>query len=104
MLASKYALKESVLGKPLIDASNDLRVSFITPSVIASKGQIKRAQPPLGIACRAAGLEEYGVDNIQVIDSSVEGYDNVVDVGDGFVRFGLVNSDIVEKLAPLSRM
>ena len=95
---SRNVLKESILGKPPTSAFNDLRVTFITPSVIASKGQIKRAQPPLGIACLAGVLEEYGFNNIQIIDSSVEGYDNVIDVGGGFIRFGLSNNEIIKKL------
>jgi hypothetical protein len=71
---------------------------LVTPPVISSKSQIRRVQPPLGIACLAAILEENGFENISIIDTSAEGYDNVVDIGEGFVRFGLDNNKTVEKI------
>ena len=74
------------------------RISFITPNVVGSATQVKRVQPPLGIACLAAVLEEYKFKQLQIIDSSAEGYDNVRDVGDKFIEFGLEDEKVVEKL------
>jgi magnesium-protoporphyrin IX monomethyl ester (oxidative) cyclase len=90
-------IKNKILGNPT-SIHKDLKITFITPQVISSKSQIRRVQPPLGIACLAAVLEEYGYNKIQLIDASAEGYDNIVDLDDGFVRFGLDNNIIKNKL------
>jgi anaerobic magnesium-protoporphyrin IX monomethyl ester cyclase len=91
------SFKVDILGKP-DSAGHDINISLITPNVIGSVGQIRRVQPPLGIACIAAVLDEYNFKNIQIIDSSAEGYNNVVDLGDGFIKFGLDNKVVVDKV------
>ena len=65
------------------------RVALITPNVIGSKTQIRRVQPPLGIACLAAVLDDYGFKALKIIDSSAEGYNNVQDLEGDFIEFGL---------------
>ena len=52
------SFKHEILGRPE-SKGHDLRITLITPNVIISKGQLKRVQPPLGIACIAAVLDEY---------------------------------------------
>ena len=66
-----------------------IKITLITPNVIGSATQVRRVQPPLGIACLSSVLEEYGFNNLQIIDSSAEGYNEVRDIGDGFTEFGL---------------
>ena len=90
-------IKNRILGSPT-SINKDLKITFITPQVISSKSQIRRVQPPLGIACLAAVLEEYGYNKIQIIDASAEGYHNIVDLDDGFVQFGLDNKIVIKKL------
>lgn len=75
------------------------KITFITPNVIGSKTQARRVQPPLGIACLAGVLDEYGFKNMQIIDSSAEGYNNIKDLDDGFIEFGLDDEDVISKLA-----
>ena len=89
--------KHKILGKPE-RIKQDLKICLITPNVIASSTQIRRVQPPLGIACLAAVLEEYNFTNLQIIDSSAEGYNNIKDLGDGFVEFGLDDNAVIEKI------
>jgi hypothetical protein len=40
------------------------RIVLISPQVIGAKNQIRKAQPPLGIAYLAAALEEKGYNEI----------------------------------------
>ena len=92
--------KLEILGTPS-NGPIELKVCLITPNVIASKTQIKCVQPPLGIACLAAILEEYNFSNISIIDSSAEGYYEVLDLNDGFVEFGLADEIVLEKLGKI---
>lgn len=91
------SFKFDILGEPSIKTYNT-SVSLITPNVIASKGQIRRVQPPLGIACLAGVLREYNFKNIQIIDSSAEGYNNLEDLGDGFIKFGSNDNEVIKKI------
>ena len=54
----------------------DLKICFISPAAICSKSQIRRVQPPLGIACLASVLEEYGFKNINIISKLRRKNDN----------------------------
>jgi anaerobic magnesium-protoporphyrin IX monomethyl ester cyclase len=74
------------------------KITLIMPNVIGSKNQIRRVQPPLGIACLAGVLEECNFKNLQIIDSSAEGYDNIKDIGGEFIEFGLDDSEVVKKI------
>lgn len=80
------------------------RVAMITPQVVGSKDQIRRVQPPLGIACLAAVLEASGYKNICIIDASAEGYHNIQPLpGEkDFIKFGLSNESVVQKLKAFS--
>ena len=74
------------------------KITFITPNVVGSKTLIRRVQPPLGIACLAGVLDEFNFKNMQIIDSSAEGYDNVKDLDDGFLEFGLEDEEVIKKI------
>ena len=53
---------ESIRSKMLKSVNKNpkkTKITFITPNVVGSKSQIRRVQPPLGIACLAAVLDEY---------------------------------------------
>ena len=75
------------------------KITFITPNVVGSKNQVRRVQPPLGIACLAGVLEEYKFNKLQIIDSSAEGYNEVRDLKDDFEEFGLKDQDVVNKIS-----
>ena len=66
-LSTGKKFKHELLGNPVDREESDLRIAFVTPSVIGSKGQTRRTQPPLGIACLAALIREYGYKNIFII-------------------------------------
>lgn len=72
-------------------------IALISPQVIGAN-QIRKAPPPMGIACLAAVLEEKGYKNILLVDAVVEDYDNVIKLDDIFERFGLSDEDMVKKL------
>jgi len=74
------------------------RIAFITPNVIGSSTQVRRTQPPLGVACLAAVLEEFNFKNLQIIDSSAEGYNQVRNVGKDFIEFGLDDEIVISRL------
>ena len=75
------------------------RITLITPNVVGSESQARRVQPPLGIACLAGVLEEYNFKDIQVIDSSAEGYHEIRKLNDGFIEFGLEDEKVLEKIS-----
>ena len=79
---------------------NKPKIVLIAPSVIGAKNQVRKAPPPLGIACLAAVLEEKGYEDILLIDAVVEDYNNVVILEDepSFVKFGLSDENIVRKI------
>lgn len=77
------------------------RIALISPQVLGPKNQVRKTQPPLGIAYLAGVLEENGYkDNILCIDATVDGYHNVVDLDDGsdFIKFGSSDDEIIEKI------
>jgi len=82
-------------------SSKTQRIALISPSVISDKQQIRKAQPPLGMAYLAAVLEQNGyLDNVLCIDAVVEGYDVVSEVTDDpdFIQYGLRNEEIIQRL------
>jgi len=92
---------ESIRSKMLKNINKNpkkTKIAFITPNVVGSKSQIRRVQPPLGIACLAAVLDEYNFKNIQFIDSSAEGYNETRDVGNNFIEFGLEDEQVIKKI------
>ena len=92
------SLREKFLEKIDKKTKKNTKITLITPNVIGSKTQIRRVQPPLGIACLAGVLEEYNFKNLQFIDSSAEGYDNIKDIEGDFIEFGLDDYKVIEKI------
>ena len=84
--------------KDVTKKSKNTRITFLTPNVVGSKSQARRVQPPLGIACLAGVLDEYGFNKLQIIDSSAEGYNEVRDLEGDFIEFGLKDEDVIKKL------
>tara|TARA_Y100000310_G_scaffold344957_1_gene460774 strand:- start:2120 stop:3712 length:1593 start_codon:yes stop_codon:yes gene_type:complete len=76
------------------------RIVLINPRVIGAERQVRKAQPPLGIAYLAGVLREKGYDEILLIDAVVEDYDNVTHLDDnsGFIKFGLSDEKMVERI------
>ena len=76
------------------------RVALISPQVIGAREQVRKAQPPLGIASLAAVLEKSGCCDLLLIDAVVEDFNNVISVNDNplFVKFGMSDDKIVDKL------
>lgn len=74
------------------------KVALISPQVIGAVNQIRKCAPPLGIAYLAAVLEEKGYKDILLIDAAVEDYNNIIQIDDKFVKFGLSDENIIERL------
>ena len=59
------------------------KIALIAPQVMGPRNQVRKAQPPLGIAYLAAILEKNGYkDKVMCLDAVVEGYDEMVLVKD----------------------
>ena len=74
------------------------QIVLISPRVLGSKGQVRKAPPPFGIAVLAASLKNKGYENVKLIDAVVENYDNIEPVKDdnNFTTFGLSDKDMVK--------
>ena len=84
-----------------MNLSKNTRIALISPQVLGPRNQVRKAQPPLGLAYLAAVLERGGYkDNVMCLDAVVEGYDHVVELNDGsgFIKYGLSDEKIVERL------
>ena len=68
------------------------KVLLIQPKLHVPLGSIRRLQPPLSLLYLAAVLEERGF-NVSILDSSCEGYDNVV-IDNGYQYYGLNDEDL----------
>ncbi len=77
------------------------RIALVTPQVVGASNQVRKAPPPLGISSLAAILEQKGYHDILLLDAVMEDYDNVTPVedGTGFIKYGLPNDKLVEKIA-----
>lgn len=87
-----------------MNSGKDLRIALISPQIIGARNQIRKAQPPLGLAYIAAVLEERGYKNILILDAVLEDYDNVVTLdGDNtFIRFGMSDENIIKRVNEFS--
>lgn len=76
------------------------RVALISPQVIGAKKQVRRVQPPLGLACIAAVLENKGHNEIMIIDAAAEDYNNIMHLDDDptLIKFGMSDEAVVETL------
>ena len=79
-------------------------ICLISPRVLASSGQIRKAPPPFGIATLAASLIRTGFENVQLIDAVVEDYDNIEPVTDSdrYITFGLSDENMVKKVCNIN--
>jgi len=74
------------------------QIVLISPRVLGSKGQVRKAPPPFGIAVLAASLINKGYENVKLIDAVVENYDNIEPVKDdnNFTTYGLSDKEYGE--------
>lgn len=79
-------------------------ICLISPRVLASSGQIRKAPPPFGIATLAASLIRAGFENVQLIDAVVEDYDNIEPVRDSdhYITFGLSDENMAKKVTDIN--
>ena len=73
-------------------------ICLISPRVLGSSGQVRKAPPPFGIATLAASLIKIGYNNVQLIDAVVEDYNNIEPVEDSkvFTTYGLSDKNMVK--------
>jgi anaerobic magnesium-protoporphyrin IX monomethyl ester cyclase len=77
------------------------RVALLSPRAVAADQMIRRVQPPLGLVSIAAVLRSQGCENLLVLDSLIEDYDdikNLYEDDDSMITYGASNDYIVEKL------
>lgn len=77
------------------------RIVLISPPVVGSDTQIRKASPPIGMACLAAVLLQNGFEDVLLVDAALEGYSNVRPLDDDptFIKFGLTDAEIVKRVA-----
>lgn len=73
------------------------KIMLIEPGMIMPYDSIRRIGEPLGLLYIAASLEKHGY-TVRILDSSAEGYYNVEELGGGYIRYGLSDSVISEKI------
>lgn len=73
------------------------KIFLILPPYTIPATMPKRVQPPLGIAYLGAYLEREGYE-VELCDSLIEGFDNSEVVYEDFIRYGLSDEGIREKL------
>lgn len=79
-----------------------MKVLLINPGnyiLVKPNGEVSRknAVHPLGLACLGAYLEQFGV-SVEICDSLIEGYDVEVPIDEKFIRYGLTDDTIVERI------
>jgi len=72
------------------------RVLLVYPPVINAKFTNNVCELPLGIASLAGWLGEQV--EVGVLDCALEGYKQIIDLGEGLIRFGLSNSEIISRI------
>lgn len=73
------------------------KVMLIEPGVVMPNDSIRRIGEPMGLLYIAALLEKHG-HSVRILDSSAEGYNNLIDVGGGHIRYGLDDAAIQERI------
>jgi radical SAM superfamily enzyme YgiQ (UPF0313 family) len=73
------------------------KVLLVEPGMVMPNDSIRRIGEPMGLLYIAALLEKNG-HTVRILDSSAEGYNNVVDVGGGYIRYGLDDTAIVKRI------
>jgi len=83
---------------------NNPTIVLISPQVIGAKNQVRKAQPPLGIACLAGILLKNGYSNVHLLDAVVEDYNNVEALEDdcNFIKYGLSDENVVNRLKQIN--
>ena len=81
----------------------DKIIVLISPRVLGSKRQIRKAPPPFGIAMLAASLNRKGYEKVHLIDAVVEDYDAIHPVKDNktFITYGLSDQEMTSKVKKL---
>ena len=77
------------------------RILLVQPPYSIWFGEPMIAQPPLGLAYIAAVLENDGRE-VGIIDAPLEGYEQVVRLADGRLRYGLPIERIIERIKAFS--
>ncbi len=76
---------------------NKKKVMLVEPGMVMPKDSIRRIGEPLGLLYVGAFLEKSGYE-VKILDSSAEGYYNITDIGDGYIRYGLNDDEIMKTI------
>jgi len=69
------------------------RILLINPSIKLLDDSLRRLTTPLGLLYIGTALKKNGYD-VKVVNSPCDGYDNVTDVGNGYITYGLSDDEI----------
>lgn len=70
---------------------------LINPSNAMPKDSVRRLAPPLGILYLAAVLKKENYD-VNILDSTCEGYHNILSVENNYIKYGLTDDDIRKRI------
>ena len=73
------------------------KIVLLKPHNIIPKDSLKRLLTPLGLLYIAAVLEKEGFE-VTIIDSQCEGYENVIEIEKGYIRYGLSDEDLAKRI------
>lgn len=85
------------LEKILTRSKQIKKVMLISPKSVTPKRGLRRLTVPMGLLYIGANLREGGYE-VKIVDSSCEGYHNMVEEGGGYISYGLSDNELKEKL------
>ena len=71
-----------------------MKVLLIKPPSIGFKGAIKKLVPPLGLGYLASTIIKENLADVKILDATLNGYNNDIDLRKDLVRFGLSYQEI----------
>lgn len=77
------------------------RVLLIYPNITTYVANLRRITPPLGLAYLAAYLEKNKI-NVFILDSALEGYDELYNKHDGMITYGLKMEEVKKRVKKIN--
>ncbi|MFH1593994.1 MAG: radical SAM protein [Candidatus Omnitrophota bacterium] len=73
------------------------KIMLIEPGMVMPNDSIRRIGEPLGLLYIASSLEKHGY-KVNILDSSAEGYNEITDLGGGYIHYGLSDQEILKRI------
>jgi len=90
-------LKKEIFPRLNLTDKKIKKILLINPSIKLLQDSLRRLTSPLGLLYLGTVLKKNGYE-VKIVNSPCEGYENVRDVGGGYIVYGLSDDDIKEKI------